>query len=174
MQIAHTLTVGHRCSSPLLPYRPTAAPSPTRGTVSALSIFMDVRRTDRKASLASVAGELEMEEQGDGAKLLKSKASAGWQSFACVCCRRHAEVLIHLTIFLRRRVVLLQNSVATRYVAPSCTYSGNCAESRRGQMHSFMDIINHLSAVHGSLDVVCISPRIEIDLHSAAHNNHLG
>jgi len=37
---------------------------------------MDVRRSDRQASLASVAGELEMEEQGDGAKLLKSKASA--------------------------------------------------------------------------------------------------
>ena len=36
---------------------------------------MDVRRTDRKASLASVADELEMEEQGDGAKLLKSKVS---------------------------------------------------------------------------------------------------
>lgn len=41
---------------------------------------MDVRRTDRKASLASVAGELEMEEQGDSAKLLKSKASAARQS----------------------------------------------------------------------------------------------
>lgn len=44
---------------------------------------MDVRRSDRKASLASVAGELEMEEQGDGAKLLKSKASTAWKSFAC-------------------------------------------------------------------------------------------
>ncbi|CAM9636690.1 unnamed protein product, partial [Ectocarpus sp. 13 AM-2016] len=44
------------------------------GEDSALNIFMDVKRTDRKASLASVAGEVEMEEQGDGAKLLKSKA----------------------------------------------------------------------------------------------------
>ncbi|CAM9342627.1 unnamed protein product, partial [Hapterophycus canaliculatus] len=37
---------------------------------------MDIRRTDREASLASVAGELEMEEQGDGAKLLKSKVNS--------------------------------------------------------------------------------------------------
>ncbi|CAM9113551.1 unnamed protein product, partial [Scytosiphon promiscuus] len=53
----------------------TARKSWDHGEDSALNVFMDVRRTDREASLASVAGELEMEEQGDGAKLLKSKAS---------------------------------------------------------------------------------------------------
>ena len=37
---------------------------------------MDVRKMDRKASLASVAGEVEMEEEGDGARLFQSEASA--------------------------------------------------------------------------------------------------
>lgn len=35
---------------------------------------MDVRRIDQEASLASVAGEVEMEE-GDGASLFQSKVS---------------------------------------------------------------------------------------------------
>lgn len=60
------------------------------GADSALNIFMDVRRTDRKASLASVAGEVEMEEQGDGAKLLKSKASTRPRS----CCTMN-QIHIH-------------------------------------------------------------------------------
>lgn len=36
---------------------------------------MDVRRRDRETSLASVADEVEMEEEGDGAKLFESEAS---------------------------------------------------------------------------------------------------
>lgn len=65
-----------------------APTSPLRKLVwrpdSALNIFMDVKRTDRKASLASVAGEVEMEEQGDGAKLLKSKARTFSVGVSCV------------------------------------------------------------------------------------------
>ena len=40
---------------------------------AALNVFMDVRKMDRKASLASVAGEVEMEEEGDGARLFQSE-----------------------------------------------------------------------------------------------------
>lgn len=40
-------------------------------------MFMDVRRTDRKTNLANVAGEVEMEDEVDGATLFRSKASAG-------------------------------------------------------------------------------------------------
>lgn len=46
---------------------------------AALNVFMDVRKMDRKASLASVAGEVEMEEEGDGARLFQSEAS--WTFF---------------------------------------------------------------------------------------------
>lgn len=71
----------------LLPHVHAPA-SPIRKLVwrpdSALNIFMDVKRTDRKASLASVAGEVEMEEQGDGAKLLKSKARMFSVGVVCV------------------------------------------------------------------------------------------
>lgn len=35
---------------------------------------MDVRRKDRDTSLANVAGEVEMEEEGDGSKLFQSEA----------------------------------------------------------------------------------------------------
>lgn len=87
-----TPAVGPRCPS-------SPPPPPAHGTVSALSIFMDVRRTDRKASLASVAGELEMEEQGDGAKLLKSKASARRQSLAYFSFTQACRTV---DIFLRR------------------------------------------------------------------------
>lgn len=68
---------GHLCSFYVkFRYPPALMLTRQPGADSALNVFMDVRRTDREASLASVAGELEMEEQGDGAKLLKSKASA--------------------------------------------------------------------------------------------------
>lgn len=40
---------------------------------AALNVFMDVRKMDRTASLASVAGEVEMEEEGDGARLFQSE-----------------------------------------------------------------------------------------------------
>lgn len=36
-------------------------------------MLLDVRRQDEEASLASVAQEVEMEEEGDGAKLFRSK-----------------------------------------------------------------------------------------------------
>lgn len=45
------------------------------GADAALSVFMDVRRIDQEASLASVAGEVEMEEEGHGARLFQSKVS---------------------------------------------------------------------------------------------------
>ena len=61
---------------------------------AALNVFMDVRKMDRKASLASVAGEVEMEEEGDGARLFQSEASA---STVCVFARATAceEMLVY-------------------------------------------------------------------------------
>lgn len=43
------------------------------GAEAALSVFMDVRRKDKEASLSSVADEVEMEEEGDGARLFRSE-----------------------------------------------------------------------------------------------------
>lgn len=42
---------------------------------AAFSIALDVRKKDREANLATVVGEVEMEEDGGGAKLFRSKAS---------------------------------------------------------------------------------------------------
>lgn len=61
-------------------------PMPTRkpprvAPDAALNISMDVRVKDRNSNMAVVAGELKMEEEGDGAKLFESKASAA----GCPC-----------------------------------------------------------------------------------------
>lgn len=42
---------------------------------AAVNIAMGVRRKDPDTSLASVAGEVEMEEEGNGARLFQNKAS---------------------------------------------------------------------------------------------------
>lgn len=41
---------------------------------AAVNIAMGVRRKDPDTSLASVAGEVEMEEEGNGARLFQNKA----------------------------------------------------------------------------------------------------
>lgn len=47
-------------------------------------MFLDVRKKDREASLADVVGEVELEEEGDGARLFRSKAS-GYEQFHLLC-----------------------------------------------------------------------------------------
>ena len=54
---------------------------------------MNIRKKDQETSLASVAGEVEMEEEGDGARLFQSEASNAavrvcGSAIACACCLR--------------------------------------------------------------------------------------
>ena len=76
--VVHTTCLAHGT-------RPTAPIYPCADV--ALNVLMNIRKKDRETSLASVAGEVEMEEEGDGARLFQSEAS---NAAVRVCGRRAA------------------------------------------------------------------------------------